>query len=424
VKVLLFIHLLFGNVQSDYFSVFFNQHIISIDSIAAFLPRKVTPEMLADISIKAKNEQNGILIQQFPSGIYATQSCELDLFRWNGSEWVNLYEFDASGHNCGSYFFEYDSIIHNYGGYGFWHRNSQTLFFDVKDGGWGLIPTNNIPLDYSTGFTTVVDDSLYCLGGIYVNQDTKRFDFVRDGGFIQNLGNNNWKRFYWERYTNDEFGESGNVHDPSFDLRDYTVFGGTDRGVKGFLIFEKASKKLWYLNMYHNELYRSPFYTTEGNRLIFIDHKRGFTDLNFDRLKSKRRLLAEITFESHFEISNKQKRWILTALTLIIFLGIVIYQQQIIQHLKTNGANSAQKFQEIDQLIEKLKKYSGQNLETNQLDQLLEISSELSPEGIRGRRSKLISEINNRHNMTEGENLISRKRSDTDKRFYAYQIQA
>ena len=423
-KLLLFIHLMLGNIQhqTDNLAVYFKPSVISIDSVLSLTDNRIDKVILERLVDKVKRKDDGILIQQFSQGLVATQSCLLDVYRWNGYEWENEYLFDNSGFNCGSIFFERDSVIYNHGGYGYWERHSKTIYLDSITSGWELVNTENIPRDYSAAFRSIVSDTLYNLFGIYVNQTIQRFDPLFDGGYYLDLNSKIWSRFYWKFYDKKVF-SSGQIFEPCYQLNDYSVFTEHANGLSSFLVFSKIEKKLYLLEVYPGTLIEyTPFYYISGNRLKVIEEFRGLISFDLDKQKSDLKLIAEITFDEPFRISKRTQLLIIAIGVFGLLAVIIIAQQRRIYSLRSLSFNGVIKKNEVDILITKLKAYTGETLETDQLDKIFEISPLLTPEGIRGRRSRLINEINVRYQSLNGSDLIIRDRSNQDNRFFSYRI--
>ena len=76
----------------------------------------------------------------------------------------------------------------------------------------------------------------------------------------------------------------------------------------------------------------------------------------------------------------------------------------------------------LSPLTQKVLAQEGSQLDTEDLDELLDIAHLSSPETLRSQRAKLISRVNTEHRVLNGTDLIVRQRSANDRRRSVYTI--
>lgn len=115
----------------------------------------------------------------------------------------------------------------------------------------------------------------------------------------------------------------------------------------------------------------------------------------------------------------------LLVLGLLFLISIVVYYRvwkKARQKVVPSNGMGEPDVDLIERYMAMLMKYSGQSLQVEELDRVLEIDHLPNPDYKRVRRSRLVSEINARHHALNQNELIKRRRNNYDKRLVEYVI--
>ncbi|MEE4176313.1 MAG: hypothetical protein V2I46_02265, partial [Bacteroides sp.] len=333
-----------------------------------------------------------VTILPFNGTYYAFRSCFFDVFVWTDTAWVNLYLGKVYGYNCFSQQFILGQDIFSIGGYGFYKRHSEMIHWSDRDKRWNMVIVENLPFDYSTSITGLVGDSIVCLFGTYLRESTGRHKAERNG-WLLDIGEKTWKPLRVKLRVPREY--KGLVSlGTSFDLKDFFVFRHAYKGIAGYFVMDKATFEVFFWDR-ANTVERSPFFFTEGNKLIHQESSDGLILTDFESGREEFLKVGKVKIKwkpsSGFMMAVSSGVLILACLS--VFYAIRRPRNQ--KDAEENGLNGLD-IDLIERLISQLYKYSGQVLQVDELDRLFEIDHLPNPDYKRVRRSRIIGEINAR----------------------------
>ena len=109
----------------------------------------------------------------------------------------------------------------------------------------------------------------------------------------------------------------------------------------------------------------------------------------------------------------------------VLVLGLVVVVLRLMQRSPSgtaSGTGERNTDTRLSPLTQKVLAQEGSQLDTEDLDELLDIAHLSSPETLRSQRAKLISRVNTEHRVLNGTDLIVRQRSANDRRRSVYAI--
>jgi hypothetical protein len=326
----------------------------------------------------------------------------LDVYHWENAHWVNIYNGNLSGYNFGSKKFVSNNKIYSYGGYGFWNLHGELIVFDNEKGDWdimsctrklpggiGILQEDNQKIQvYSEGQTFSIDipeckissnakpvhkviDNLSRAGGTFANTYETDSFFLMDKGSFQYL------------FTK-----------------------------KNLKVYENATGlgKLEQMNDYNY------YVQIRGNDFRIIDTLDGtvdtFTQAEVYQLFN---VQDDNSLEDLEAASSFPYAW--SVLILIVSLGGIIAGYRVRRKRTTKAPLPPE-----HPIISRFKAFSGQQITTEHLDEILEIQHIKLNETLRYRRAQLIKQINQIHEQSYREPLIIRIQDPEDGRKFLYKI--
>lgn len=384
----------------------------------SFLPEGMTPEMLLSIPSDDRVGGHDVTILPFNGTYYAFRSCFFDVFVWTDTTWVNLYSGKVYGYNCFSQQFILGDDIFSLGGYGFYKRHSEMIQWSDRDKRWNMVIVNNLPFDYSTSIAGQIGDSIVCLFGTYLRESTGTHKAERNG-WLLDIGEKTWKPLKVKLRVPREY--KGLVSmGTAFDLKDFFVFRHAYKGIAGYFVMDKATFEVFFWDR-ANTVERSPFFFTEGNKLIHQESSDGLIYTDFEAGREEFIKVGKVKVKDF----SAKTGWALFGILIVFFGSFLIYRKfskspQIFDE-PSNG-DSILDIDAIDKIIRSMEERSGQILQVEDLDRLFQIDHLPNPDYKRVRRSRLIGEINTRFSILNGRELIKRQRNKADKRLVEYLI--
>ncbi|MCS5489162.1 hypothetical protein [Algoriphagus limi] len=377
--------------------------------------------------------------------IYAFSPCYLDIYRWEGEEWNNLYQFDNKGYTCGSRLFFYKNQFHLLGGYGFWNNHTDLLHFDQNSGSWSLEVNENQPVDYNTELIGIGETSGFMFLGIHHNPRLGIDNVYEDDGFMLDFESKTWNRLDFGGLISFSPGKAKFLiqQGRGVDTENFMVlnaFTSTDHKL-GMLLFDKRTLELRF---YRRD---SPFdffnfanwILVEGDQIKFSDNQNQIQTLDIADFYQKADFVGKAEVQPIAESSYFLENWeyifllisaVFAGTALVLFLGLKIFPSQtqtLLQKFRSKNIPEKEVLndekKEAIELWEKLLYLQGETLTTEQLDQVLEIDGIPNLDRKKVKRSRLIKAINKHSVAKWGYTLITKKRNPEDKRFMIYKVE-
>jgi hypothetical protein len=350
-------------------------------------------------------------------------SCGFDLYSINETSLQLKYNYFNKGYTCYTTPLVRDETNYLLGGHGFWTNHFDLLKFDEIHGSWELVKTINQPIDYLPSGVFQNSKGIFSLFGNKENIRTGLSEIVPNGYFLD------WESKEWkeievqiEGIDNTELVSKGNLK--SLETKDYLfMVSSVELKNVGWNIIEKESGKIsFYNNLKNNDVFLSPFIEVIGNTINYQSPNGTPKSLGLEYLITQSKEVGSLTIkegsvEGGGKFPNKDSLYIITIILLILFLVNVYVRKKLIPTPpNTNGS------EEMEKMIETFFQYSGQLLNTDQLDGILGIDSVDSNDSKRLKRSRWVNKLNEYYNSQNGKDLIQRDKNPEDKRYMYYRI--
>lgn len=364
-------------------------------------------------------------IVKVDSTYLAWEDCNLNVYRWSDSKWVNLYRYNNYGFFCNGYPLEWNGRLHLLGGNGLINYHSDFLIFEEELGSWEFSNTKLQPLDYRSDFIGVGSTGIYALFGKKYNQRIG-LDTDWEGGYFLDRSSLGWLgiEINWEKseYANwqDELEEL------SIDLQDYLIMKLDD----GWFILDKNTKALHFLKEDHLPISELSFLGVKENRLVWKNKGRPFQELEIKDELPNAFKVADLKLVP-IQVEKQEFFNVYYFSIIFLFLGVVFIflflvfnrskKKKSIERDLFKVTPDSEKSKNVDPWS-KLLQVDGQTLNTSELDILFEIHN-VNLENRKARRSKMIKTLNDRGVSEFGQKVIFRERDPMDKRFFRFRIE-
>jgi len=386
----------------------FKEKLIDIETISRGL---ISRDMFYSIPVRNLGEDPIFKFLISDSTIYAMQDCQLNIWEWNDTVWVNRVKDNYKGWCVPNYYLYKKNII-GFTGFGFWTSNSGVYSFDLDSNNWKLINVeNNVPhfvskADFKIGNDTII--SLMVDG--FEKGVNKEGKIINSYGFDLRL--NKW--FNVESYF--ELNVFSNFYNKKiFDMENTThVFFNAYH-----MILDKKSLTFYYVS--EKKMIDYDFYYNSSSSVTGIIN--GETIFIMDEVPANAVFAGTIKFTEFKNVKNMNQKnnsslWAMIGLVFLLLFGISLlwrlkYSKNNIQLLKKSPVN----------LISILVERTGEVFDSNEFDVLIGIDNDNSPDLIRAKRSRIIKEVNNKYEKLEGKFLITRQKSPKDNRYMLYYIE-
>lgn len=418
------------------------RRISDIEDFEVFAPY-FSEEMIRGLASipYAYNRNIQVLVEE--DGVYAFSSCYLDVYRWSGEQWEDLYQFDNKGYSCGSYPFFYQGQFYMLGGYGFWHNHTDLLYFEEPTGSWSLQTTKQQPLDYNTELVGVSENQAFLLLGLHHNPRLGIDNEFEHEGFVLDLKNLSWSKLKMEGLISQESNKADYLiqRGYGFDSEQYLVLNGfTSLSHQlGLIFFDKKTLELRFFkrDSPFDFFNFAPWLLIAGDQVKFQDDLEQVQTLDLEDLYQEASYVgkAEIVPIPSSDSDSSTSNYLLIGSALFaafmgfLFLYVKLFpsKSQFLKrifpsHLSQLEQNKIFLSQEFEESWKDLLFYQGKDLAVEDLDKILKIDSLSSLENKKVRRSRLVKEINHFSEHKWGFQLIKRKRNPNDKRYFLYEI--
>ena len=340
---------------------------------------------------------------------YLSTDCGLNLFYVEDGQVKNAYKGDNFGYFCGTTRFYFHDTIWSFGGYGFW-RGHATLSFFQSNGEWSIWPTSQLPHFFMPSLTYYHKGHLYAPLGLRVNQADKKNIQSHRGGYVLDLSSQAWSPITIQ-WTGDSFRIPHSLS-PLFQVetQGFLLFFITDFSEKAhYLLLEKSTGRIFEMPQVPGWLNKQALIATKGDTLYTQRNGQVYELL----LSSQHHGPLAGKVKTPYSSGTGKKSYLPWGLTggglIILWLGIYFVKRLLSQKKKKR---------EDFQWAQKLMPYAGQDLSVSALDEILGLNYLTNEESRRAKRAHIIRTVGQ---GPFGLN-ISRKRADTDRRYFHYHV--
>ena len=379
----------------------------------------VTEDMFYSLPVREENDGPWITLLFSDTVIYAIELCRLNVWKWQDTGWINLYQYSNKG-LCISDVYLQDGKILGFTSEGFWTANSDIYTFDEQAGSWELYNVKNSVIEFMSAVNfRLGNDTLISL----INKTYDRGEATMlssESSFGIDLKTNKWFEVKIS-YDLQVF----NKFSPHFTVDFEHTFHAYSRSFH--LIVDKKKGEVFYekLNSFH--IPRPDFYFTNYST-AFIQHED--KEMEFiDAVSKEAVLVGTLTYKALSDIPKNNKfqsnvadsSFYWRTLILILFvlvIGIVFglyfkfFKRKINKWRKAPSA-----------ILKKVMAYSGENFKSDELDDLFQIKYDLNYDTRRVRRSRIIRDLNMEYQKLEGKDIIMRQKDPKDKRYIIFRIE-
>jgi hypothetical protein len=396
------------------------------------LPQGITQVMVESLIASPFNTSSDpITLFYVNEQLLAVIPCRFEVLKWTGERWDNLYMGTGSGFNCHAHFFVREGKLYSMGRYGFWRAHSELLEFDFETGYWEFVPVSSPPMNY-VGVGIFVDgDRVISILGENIHQPSNVF-YPDKNGYVFDFKSKAWNSIQLN-FPNQKNRSSWIL--PAYDLKDYGVQLFQLDAHLGLLLFHKKENALYFLK--ENNFGKFKSFAVA----VALENNAVFFDKNGDSLfllpptapLEKFTKLGEISFDQQ-PSSLGLEDWsfyILAALVgLMAVVGGLWWKKnqgsersdatELEPTVEVPGTVDGE--EDIARLVSRLLAYPQSLVDVHQLDELFGTSALESLDYRRVRRSRYIKAVNQYFQGQHGKDLISRTKSEADKRIILYRI--
>jgi hypothetical protein len=181
---------------------------------------------------------------------------------------------------------------------------------------------------------------------------------------------------------------------------------------------------LFYSNKYLKEVLNSPYIYLKESSLFYQNQEFNHTSIDLSLLSTGEAFInPNLISESKTNSRSLNLMMILSFVVIIILLLMIFFKSHILSKIGRQKRNQpqAEVKTEYQKILVKLMEQQGRVMDTNNLDVIFGID-QYGYENKRGKRAKLIKEVNTYTQILYGINIINRKKNEQDKRYYDYHI--
>ena len=383
------------------------------------------PVMLIQ-SLSDFNTPEKVMVIQNQNSFLAWEDCNLNVYRWDHSQWSNTYKYNNYGYFCDGYPLVWNEQLHLLGGNGLVNYHSDFLIFEQPLGSWEFVPTKFQPLDYNTPFVGIGKEGAFNFFGKKVNKRTD-LDASWTGGYFLDFASLTWFeiKLDWSSAIDKKLMSS--LQPINIDLEDFQLMKVTG----GWLIFQKSDQQLFHFSGEDLRIENPSFWIIEENSLTWKNFREDVQNIDVLDLVSRAEKVADVSIVP-VQAEEVKTLQIQTILISLLFLGLVIilvvrlyHKRKIIAYTKPAHEEKvmvAEEEIEHDSLWKRILTRDEQWLSTAELDEFLEIQH-LTPENRKAKRSRSIKALNERAKIELGKEIIFRERDADDKRFFRFRIE-
>lgn len=394
-----------------------------------FLEGRVQPTLLESLDSLYDKSSYDYHFYSKGEELYVLVSCTFDLYRVREGGLEKKYHYQNRGYTCGTNPFGRDNTHYLLGGEGFWTSQMDLLAFDEINGTWEWVKTEGQPMDYHSYLVYQNSKGIFSLFGHYYNP-RKEIDVWEPQGYFLDWKSKSWKKveIQIEGVDNLELVSKSAIF--SVETQDYLLLANTSgKDNLGWNVLEKESGKMFYFFSRNADMAHSPVLEVIGNVLHYQSESGEPKTLDLDFIKSKSVVIGEVRVLEAVVLPGGLSLEPIYLLLSFVCVGGILWV--MIVRLKKKEKPEETNDEAIEPVstinfepIKMLLPYSGQQLTSEVLDQLLGLDGLENFDFKRMKRSRLIKEINKRYLDYAGKELVFRDKNPDDRRFTYYKIQA
>ena len=408
-------------------------HTVSFENFAwETLPQGITQVMVESlIASPFKTSSDPITLFYVNEQLLAVIPCRFEVLKWTGGSWDNLYKGTGSGFNCHAHFFVRDGKLYSMGRYGFWRAHSELLEFDFETGYWEFVPVTSPPMNYGGVGIFVDGDRVISILGENIHQPSNVF-YPDKNGYVFDFKSKAWSSIQLD------FPVQKNLSSwimPAFDLKDFGIQLYQLDAHLGLLLLHKKENALYFAKA--NDFGKFKFFTVAvalDNNAVFFDK---YGDPTF--LLPPTAPLEKFTKVGAIRFNQQTssfglEEWsfsILAGLLLLLAVGGGLWWRKnrvskrsaaTESELTSEEQGTVDGEEDIARLVAKILAQPLLLVDVHQLDDLFGTAALESLDYRRVRRSRHIKAVNQYFQGQHGKELISRTKSEADKRIILYRI--
>ena len=364
------------------------------------------------------------------SNIYFVENQGGLVYQLKDNKIVRIDKSFAHKMQINSSIFSYNDTIYRYGGYGFWSYRNFFTYFDKTSSEWDVVPPEGskvLPEGTQQSIVTIIGDDIFVYGGIKSEKFNPLNGVINDEVWKFNIKTKSWKKI-----GTTDFNISS--HSVKFPVNnDYIFFNNTiDNEGEFFKVDILDNKKTFYKSItFHRFLKDIPFYI-DGVFYCYI--WKDFSGSNEIQLvkRFEDEFLGEKIREEKFYFNNEKLYISIGILVSLLFTSIIIFKllkwnKKKNRIIIVNGnlvykrriLNFDDKSSQIIYLLLK----SNNEVKSKDIMDITE-NKDLNYAHNTRVMNLIIDEINFKLKETlhTKEDLISFKKSDSDKRIKVYSI--
>jgi hypothetical protein len=292
---------------------------------------------------------------------------------------------------------------------------------NIVYGSWEFINVNNQPENFGSSNFYENSKGIYVFFGSYYNPRINLNSSDLGGFFLD------WKTKRWKKVELEIDGADlalASKESPFYFLqtKDYAfmVINSAQPNL-GWNIIEKETGKIYFLDTRNSDVFLSPFMEIIDNVIFYQSPSGSEKSLDLDRIFAESKEVGEIRVvekDIFQKISIKELFYLLTIVLLIALLLCTYLFRR-----KPNKSINPDPEANLARITEEILVYSGKMLNAEALDKILGLDELENFDSKRLKRSRMVTEINNKHKQIHNKELISRCKNPEDRRFVYYEIQ-
>ncbi|MEY3644045.1 MAG: hypothetical protein RLZZ207_739 [Bacteroidota bacterium] len=408
-------------------------HTVSFENFAwESLPQGITQAMIESLLASPFNTSTDpITLFYLNEQLLMVIPCRFEVLKWTGESWENLYKGTGSGFNCHAHFFVREGKLYSMGRYGFWRGHSELLEFDFETGYWEFVPVSSPPMNYGGVGIFVDGDRVISILGENIHQPSNVF-FPDKNGYVFDFKSKAWSSLKLDFPT--QKNQSSWIM-PAYDLKDYGVQLYQLDAHLGLLLLHKKENTLYFIKENNFGKFKSfAVAVALENNAVFFDK---YGDPTF--LLPPKAPLEKFTKVGELRITKQTSSigledwslYILATLLILMAVGGGFWWRRS----KGSGTASLTESEptaeeqgtvdgeeDIARLVARLIAHPHSLVDVHQLDDLFGTAALESLDYRRVRRSRFIKAVNQYFQGQHGKDLISRTKSEADKRIILYRI--
>ena len=408
-------------------------HTVSFENFAwETLPQGISQVMVESLIASPFNTSSDpITLFYVNEQLLAVIPCRFEVLKWTGESWDNLYKGTGSGFNCHAHFFVRDGKLYSMGRYGFWRAHSELLEFDFETGYWEFVPVTSPPMNYGGVGIFVDGDRVISILGENIHQPSNVF-YPDKNGYVFDFKSKAWS-FIQLDFPSQKNRSSWIM--PAYDLKDYGVQLYQLDAHLGLLLFHKKENTLYFIKENNFGKFKSfaVAVALENNAVFFDKYGDSIFLLPPTAPLEKFTKVGEVRYTKQTSSLGLEdwSFYILAALVAMMAVvgGLWWRKNQGSEKSDTTESEHSSEEQgtvdgeeDISRMVARLLAHPQSLVDVHQLDDLFGTAALESLDYRRVRRSRYIKAVNQYFQGQHGKELISRTKSEADKRIILYRI--